>query len=52
MSSAATFLLGLATTGIMGIGGYKIMTGELTVGEFLSFTFLLGLNDCTNCANE
>jgi len=43
MSSAATFLLGLATTGIMGIGGYKIMTGELTVGEFLSFTFLLGL---------
>ena len=27
----------------MGIGGYKIMTGELTVGEFLSFTFLLGL---------
>jgi subfamily B ATP-binding cassette protein MsbA len=26
----------------MGIGGYKIMTGELTVGDFLSFTLLLG----------
>ncbi|MDB9776022.1 ATP-binding cassette domain-containing protein, partial [Vicingaceae bacterium] len=27
---------------IMGIGGYKIMTGDLTVGDFLSFTLLLG----------
>ena len=43
MTSSATFLLGIASTGIMGIGGYKIMAGELTVGEFLSFTFLLGL---------
>ncbi|MDG1742985.1 MAG: ABC transporter ATP-binding protein [Polaribacter sp.] len=43
MTSSATFLLGIASTGIMGIGGYKIMTGELTVGDFLSFTFLLGL---------
>ncbi len=43
MTSSSTFLLGIATTGIMGIGGYKIMTGELTVGEFLTFTFLLGL---------
>jgi subfamily B ATP-binding cassette protein MsbA len=42
MTSSATFLLGIASTGIMGIGGYKIMIGELTVGEFLSFTFLLG----------
>lgn len=42
ITSSATFLLGLATTGIMGIGGYKIMTGELTFGEFLSFTLYLG----------
>lgn len=43
MTSSSTFLLGVATTGIMGLGGYKIMMGELTVGEFLTFTFLLGL---------
>src|SRR5690606_21889421 len=33
MTSSATFLLGIASTGIMGIGGYKIMTGELTIGD-------------------
>lgn len=43
MTSSSIFLLGLATTGIMGMGGYKIMIDELTVGEFLTFTFLLGL---------
>ncbi|UCD61164.1 MAG: ABC transporter ATP-binding protein [Flavobacteriaceae bacterium] len=43
MTSSSTFLLGVATTGIMGMGGYKIMIDELTVGEFLTFTFLLGL---------
>lgn len=43
MTSSSTFLLGLATTGIMGLGGYKIMIDELTIGEFLTFTFLLGL---------
>lgn len=43
MTSSSTFLLGVATTGIMGIGGYKIMIDELTIGEFLTFTFLLGL---------
>ncbi len=43
MTSSSTFLLGIASTGIMGIGGYKIMAGELTVGDFLSFTLLLGL---------
>lgn len=42
MTSSATFLLGIASTGIMGIGGYKIMSGDLTVGDFLSFTLLLG----------
>ncbi len=43
MTSSSTFLLGIATTGIMGIGGYKIMIDEISIGEFLSFTFLLGL---------
>ncbi|MEM7381160.1 MAG: ABC transporter transmembrane domain-containing protein [Bacteroidota bacterium] len=43
MTSSSTFLLGVATTGIMGIGGYKIMVDQLTIGEFLTFTFLLGL---------
>ncbi len=43
MTSASTFLLGIATTGIMGIGGYKIMQGDLSLGDFLTFTFLLGL---------
>ncbi|TYB72681.1 ABC transporter ATP-binding protein [Bizionia saleffrena] len=42
MTSSSTFLLGIASTGIMGIGGYKIMIGELTTGDFLSFTLLLG----------
>lgn len=42
MSSSSTFLLGIATAGIMGIGGYKIMNGMITVGDFLSFTLLLG----------
>ncbi|WP_025739712.1 ABC transporter ATP-binding protein [Aquimarina pacifica] len=42
MTSSSTFLLGIASTGIMGIGGYKIMIEELTIGEFLSFTLLLG----------
>ncbi len=43
MTSSSTFLIGIATTGIMGIGGYKIMTDELSIGNFLTFTFLLGL---------
>lgn len=42
VTSSATFLLGLATTGIMGIGGYMIMQGNMTIGEFLSFTLYLG----------
>ncbi|VAW11202.1 Lipid A export permease/ATP-binding protein MsbA [hydrothermal vent metagenome] len=43
MTSSSIFLLGLATTGVMGIGGYKIMLDEITIGDFLTFTFLLGL---------
>ena len=43
MTSSSTFLIGIATTGIMGIGGYKIMTNQISDGDFWSFTFLLGL---------
>ena len=44
MTSSSTFLLGLATTGIMmGYGGYLLITGDLTTGEYFQFTFLLAL---------
>ncbi|MEQ9307655.1 MAG: ABC transporter ATP-binding protein [Marinoscillum sp.] len=42
VTSSATFLLGIASTGIMGIGGYMIIQGDLTIGDFLSFTLYLG----------
>ncbi len=42
VTSSATFLLGLASTGIMGIGGYMIINGDMTFGDFLSFTLYLG----------
>ncbi|MFC2103289.1 ABC transporter ATP-binding protein [Bacteroidota bacterium] len=42
VTSSATFLLGIASTGIMGIGGYMIINQQLTIGEFLSFTLYLG----------
>ena len=42
VTSSATFLLGLASVGIMGIGGYMIMNDHLTTGDFISFTLYLG----------
>jgi len=42
MTSSSTFLIGIATTGIMGIGGYYMMDGSMTTGEFLFFTLILG----------
>ena len=42
MTSSSTFLLGLASAGIMGIGGYYMIYGDMTTGEFLSFTLFLG----------
>lgn len=42
VTSSATFLLGIASAGIMGIGGYMIMYNDLTVGDFLAFTLYLG----------
>jgi ABC-type multidrug transport system fused ATPase/permease subunit len=32
----------MATTAIMGIGGYQIIQGEMTFGDFLAFTLYLG----------
>ncbi|TMU55462.1 ABC transporter ATP-binding protein [Flagellimonas algicola] len=43
MTSSSTFLLGVATTSVMGFGGYKIIEGTLTIGQFVEFTVLLGL---------
>jgi len=42
MTSSSALLLGLASAGIMGIGGYFIMDGSMTYGEFVSFTLFLG----------
>lgn len=42
VTSSSTFLLGMASVGIMGIGGYFMMGGTMTEGEFLSFTAYLG----------
>lgn len=42
ITSSSTFLLGLASAGIMGIGGYFIMQNTMTYGEFVSFTLFLG----------
>jgi subfamily B ATP-binding cassette protein MsbA len=42
MTSSSTFLLGLASAGIMGMGGYFIMKNTMTYGEFVSFTLFLG----------
>lgn len=42
VTSLATFLLGVGSVTIMGIGGYLMMNGEMTTGEFVSFTVMLG----------
>ncbi|QXP62586.1 ABC transporter ATP-binding protein [Polaribacter sp. HaHaR_3_91] len=41
MTSSSTLLIGLATTGVMGIGGYYMIQGTMTFGDFIQFTFLL-----------
>lgn len=42
IQSSATLLLGLASAGIMGIGGYYMAGGTLTTGEFITFIGVLG----------
>lgn len=43
ITSSSTLLLGLASTGIMGLGGYFMMGGTMTTGDFVSFTIYLGV---------
>ncbi len=42
VTSTATLLLGLAAVLIIGVGGSKIMDGEITLGDFFAFTLYLG----------
>jgi ABC-type multidrug transport system fused ATPase/permease subunit len=42
ITSSSGLLLGLASAGIMGMGGYFIMNNTMTYGEFVSFTLFLG----------
>jgi len=41
LMSSSSFLLGLASAGILGIGSYNVMRGAMTVGDFLTFAILL-----------
>lgn len=42
VTSSGTLLLGLASAGIMGIGGHMIITNQMSMGDFLAFTLYLG----------
>lgn len=42
ITSSSTFLIGVASTGIMCIGGYYMMQGQMSTGDFLFFTLVLG----------
>jgi ABC-type multidrug transport system fused ATPase/permease subunit len=42
VTSAATFLLGLTSVLIMGLGGNMILDQELTIGDFFAFILYLG----------
>ena len=42
VASSGTFLLGAAALTIMGMGGTRIVAGQLTVGDFFAFTLYLG----------
>jgi ABC-type multidrug transport system fused ATPase/permease subunit len=42
VTSAGSFLFGVALVGIIGIGGYMITENKLTAGELTQFAFFLG----------
>ena len=42
VTSMGTFLIGLASSGVLGLGVYNIIQGEMTTGELLSFISFLG----------
>lgn len=41
ITSSSTLLLGISSAGIMGIGGYYMVEGTMTPGDFLAFTLYL-----------
>lgn len=43
MKSSGTLLMGIASTGIMAMGAFYIIEGEMELGEFIQFTIMLGL---------
>ncbi len=42
ITSSSTFLLGLASAGIIGLSGYYMIYGTMTAGDFIMFTLFLG----------
>jgi subfamily B ATP-binding cassette protein MsbA len=42
VTGTATLLLGLASVLLMGVGGGQILAGQMTVGDFVAFSFVLG----------
>ncbi len=42
LTSSATFLIGLSTVGIMGLGGYYVIQETMTIGDLISFVLFLG----------
>ena len=42
VTSAGSFLLGVASVGILGLGGYMIMEKTLTIGELIQYILFLG----------
>lgn len=42
ITSSSTFLLGLASAGIIGLSGYYMMFDSMTAGDFIMFTLFLG----------
>jgi subfamily B ATP-binding cassette protein MsbA len=42
VTSAGVFLLGMASVGVLGIGGYKIINDQLKTGELISFMLFIG----------
>ena len=41
ITSSSTFLIGIASAEVMGLGGYYMINGQITSGDFLEFMFLL-----------
>ena len=42
VTSLATLILGLTAVGVMGVGGWQIMSQKMTLGDFFAFTLYLG----------